>query len=806
MNYTRLKRGLALLTSRLSSRLSSHLSTFCSLTWTLTLAGACFTPVQAADLSTANRSVALAASVSSVASTPHVRAALMASVPPGLTHGAPGTSESAWLGVQLTPQVGWHTYWKNPGDSGLATQLKWTLPPGWQAGPVQWPTPDVFQLGDNVNYGYGHAVLLTAPLQFASPSQSSKKPPSPLSEVQVTASWLVCKTECIPESVQLRLTLPATGGFTAHDDAFKAAENALPASAPQVQTHAALEGDHLLLQFSGLPKAWQGQPLWVMPEMQDVLSAVVPLDPQSAPKWVQGDTPTPTWQVLWPLSGLREQSPKRLRWLVRLQSSPLGALWVEAPIQGEWPTADVGDHHPIPLSAQPVTASRLSWGELLGALLGAFLGGLVLNLMPCVFPVLAIKLLSLLKTTPSSPSTWGQSLRAQCLAYSLGVVASFLALGGLMLVLRAGGAQLGWGFQLQSPAVVAFLVVLFTVMALNLAGLFEWQGQWAGNLTQVTWRHPLLNAVFSGVLAVLIASPCTAPFMGASLGLTLSLPAASALAVFAALGLGMSLPYLLLGLLPAAAPWWVRHLPKPGVWMQTFKQIMAFPLLATVLWLLWVLGQQVGLEGVMAMLGILLTLAGALWAWGLPVTSSTSGPLGLRKTLMAVFIALCGGLVWAWGDWVIHPSPMSLPLASESAVTRPDGVQQNQGQGPGNSAASPSSPGGWQVWHPGLAESLAAQGRPVFVDFTAAWCVTCQFNKHATLADASLLRDFAQHQVALLRADWTRQDPEITQALNHFGRSGVPVYVAYVPGGAPVVLSELLSVDEVKKALNFNSN
>jgi thiol:disulfide interchange protein DsbD len=710
----------------------------------------------------------------------------MASVPPGLTSGAPGNPESAWLGVQLTPQIGWHTYWKNPGDSGLATQLKWTLPPGWQAGPVQWPTPDVFQLGDNVNYGYGHPVLLTAQFQPSSPLPSSKKPQSPLADVQVTASWLVCKTECIPESVQLRLSLPATGGFAEHDGAFKAAENALPVTAPQVQAQATLQGDHLLLRFSGLPKAWQGQPLWVMPEMQDILSAVMPLDPQSSPKWQQGDTPTPTWQVLWPLSGLREQSPKRLRWLVRLQSSPLGAFWVEAPIQGEWPAAEVGNNHQAPLSAQPVTISRLSWGELLIALLGAFLGGLVLNLMPCVFPVLAIKLLSLLKSPPSSPSIWGQSLRAQCLAYSLGVVASFLALGGLMLVLRAGGTQLGWGFQLQSPTVVALLVVLFTVMALNLAGLFEWRGQWAGNLTQVSWRHPLLNAVFSGVLAVLIASPCTAPFMGASLGLTLSLPATTALAVFAALGLGMSLPYLLLGLLPAAAPWWVHHLPKPGVWMQTFKQVMAFPLLATVLWLLWVLGQQVGLEGVMVMLGILLTLAGALWAWGLPVTPSTSGPLGLRQALMAVFIALCGWLVWAWGDWVIHPSPLSLTS--------------------GNAAASPASRGSWQVWHPGLAESLAAQGRPVFVDFTAAWCVTCQFNKHATLADAGLLRDFAQHQVALLRADWTRQDPDITQALNHFGRSGVPVYVAYVPGRSPVVLSELLSVDEVRTALNFNSN
>ena len=699
-------------------------------------------------------SLAPVAHASAVVTTPHVRAELMAHAPQGWQAG-----QTVWLGVALQPQAGWHTYWKNPGDSGLPTELRWTLPKGWQAGPVLWPTPEVLPLGDSLNYGYDHPVLLRAQLQVT--------PNTAMPTVQVKANWLVCKTECIPESATLSLPLPLSGAITEHAASFEAAQAAQAQTRPEVQAQAVLRGPNLALRLSGLPASWRGQALWVLPETPEILSTQLPQG-AAAPTWSNEGV----WQVLWPLSPLREQSPQRLRWLVRLQSSPQGSLSVEAPVQGSWPTEST------PAAPfEPPPESTLSWGVLLGALVG----GLVLNLMPCVFPVLAIKLLSLLKFQPTGQVTWGHSLRAQCLAYSLGVVASFMALGGLMLLLRTGGAQLGWGFQLQSPGVVAFLIVLFTTMALNLAGVYEWRGAWLGDLTQVNWRHPLVNSVFSGVLAVLIASPCTAPFMGASLGLTLTLPTLSALTVFLALGLGMALPYLLLGLLPQVAPWWVRHLPKPGAWMQTFKQAMAFPLLATVIWLLWVLGQQVGLEGMVVLMGGLLALSGVLWAWGL---SSGNSPW-LRRCLLVAFLALGGVLVGAWGDLVVHP----MVNTASSNPTNPEGQAPD-----------------WQVWRPGLPESLAAQGQPVFVDFTAAWCVTCQFNKHATLADARLLRDMAQHKVALLRADWTRQDPDITQALRRLGRSGVPVYVVHLPGQAPVVLPELLTIDAVRAALHLESH
>ena len=701
-----------------------------------------------------------------VVSTPHVRAELMAHAPQGFAAG-----HEMWLGVQLTPQPGWHTYWKNPGDSGLPTELSWTLPEGWQVGPVLWPTPDVLPVGDRVNYGYEHPVLLSVPVQRIRASDS------PIAIIQVKASWLVCKTECIPESVNLKLSLPQTGVVSEHAAAFTAAETELPRKAPEVQSQAQLKGTDLSLRITGLPAAWSGQALWAIPETADIVSTTLPKG-SALPTWSTGSNPS--WEIVWPLSDLREQSPQRLRWVIRTQNKVLGALLLETPIQGKWPPVETS---PSPGSLQSPTLSApttlvkaspdtaLSWG----AVLAAFVGGLILNLMPCVFPVLAIKLLSLLKSQTNASNQPGHSLRAQCLAYSFGVVASFIALGGLILALRAGGAQLGWGFQLQSPWMIAFLALLFTAMALNLAGVYEWRGGFDAGLSQVHWRHPWLNSAFSGVIAVLIASPCTAPFMGTSLGLTLTLPALSALTVFAALGLGMAFPYLLLGLWPSAAPWWMRHLPKPGAWMQTFKQIMAFPLLATVIWLLWVLGQQVGIDGVVVVLSLSLILSGALWAWGLPEDSFTK----IRPALVGIFMVLGAWVTWNWGELAVRPAVV--PTATNA----------------------PDSPLVWQTWKPGLAEARAAQGQSVFVDFTAAWCVTCQFNKHATLSDAGLLHDLAQHQVMLLRADWTRQDPTITQALRDLGRSGVPVYVAYVPGRAPVVLSELLSVAEVRAALNL---
>ena len=392
------------------------------------------------------------------------------------------------------------------------------------------------------------------------------------------------------------------------------------------------------------------------------------------------------------------------------------------------------------------------------ALLGAFIGGLILNLMPCVFPVLAIKLLSLTR-----PGVGSAAHRAEGLAYTAGTVLSFVLLGGLMLTLRAAGEQLGWGFQLQSPAVVTGLAVLFTVLGLNLAGLFEFGQMLPSSLAGLHSRHPTVDAALSGVLAVAVASPCTAPFMGASLGLAIGLPAWQALAVFACIGLGMALPYLLVGFWPALA----HRLPRPGPWMQTFRHAMAFPMFATVVWLTWVLGQQTGMDTVAALLALLVLLAFALWA------SSRQG--GARLSLLALAALLLSALVTQWP-------------ANDAAWTSTTATNSQRTER-------------WQAWSEAAVERELAAGRRVFVDFTAAWCVTCQYNKKTVLASEEVLTAFDAHQVLTLRADWTRRDAAITRALGALGRSGVPVYAVYAPGQAPVVLSELPSASEIVQAL-----
>ena len=401
-------------------------------------------------------------------------------------------------------------------------------------------------------------------------------------------------------------------------------------------------------------------------------------------------------------------------------------------------------------------ASNLTFGA---ALLGALIGGLILNLMPCVFPVLAIKVMGFTR-----PGTGASGHRAQGLAYTAGVVLSFLALGALLLTLRAAGEQLGWGFQLQSPAVVASLAVLFTLIGLNLAGLFEFGSVLPSSVASLQARHPTGDAFLTGVLATAVASPCTAPFMGASLGLAIALPAWQALTIFAVLGLGMALPYLAASWAPALA----RALPRPGPWMERFRQFMAFPMFATVVWLLWVLGQQTGIDGAAALLMLLVVLALLVWTLKLQGRS--------RLVLGGLSLA---GLLW-------------LGVSVGPGVVRP--VDDAP-------AAGVAQAGGWEAWTPELQAQRLAEGRPVFVDFTAAWCVTCQFNKRTTLADASLLADMAGKNMALMRADWTRRDPAVTQALAGLGRNGVPVYAIYKNGQAPVVLSEVLSVEEVRAAL-----
>ena len=645
----------------------------------------------------------------SVVSTAQVQATLQVYAPNGL-----GAGETFWLGLQIQHQAHWHTYWRNPGDSGLATELQWQLPAGLKPGNLIWPAPQKIPVGSMANYGYEGTVLLVTPVQVA-PKFKANEASSDIT-VQLHASWLVCKQECIPQEGDFVVRVPVKGSTVMAPEAFQAAlANQAQMLTGKHEAVIAEDGRTLTLKVETLPPELSSGAWTVFPQTPNVMR-------NNATPNIQAD------RITLPISSERMDSPKRMAWLLVQgeANAPTGKQWVfETPIQGKWqewmepPLATSTSNFNLQLSSAPAAISTAPWATWILAILGAFLGGMLLNFMPCVFPVLAIKLLGITQLA-DKPKT----MRLSAWAFSVGVLISFLLLGGLMLALRAAGSQMGWGFQLQSPWVVAALAIMFVIMGLNLSGLFEFGHFVPSSVASFQFANPATNSLWSGVFAVVIASPCTAPFMGASLGLAIGFPAWQALPIFGAMGLGMALPFLLVSISSA----WLKYLPKPGAWMNTFRHVMALPMYVTALWLVWVLGLQTG-----------------------------------------------------WWDNDQAPTQSTLS-ASESGASRPSIV--------------------WEAWSEDKVRAARKDGRPVFIDFTAAWCVTCQFNKKTTFADASLLKDFAQKNVLLLRADWTRYDPAITQALNNLGRNGLPVYAWYAPGQEVLILSELPSVQEVQNALS----
>jgi len=642
---------------------------------------------------------------------PKVHARLVAedkAVPPG------GTITVA-LEEKIAPR--WHTYWKNPGDAGAPTEIQWTLPPGWKAGAIQWPRPKRLPVGPLMDYGYeGTPWLLTT---LTAPADATGTV-----TIKAAASWLVCEQICIPEDATLTLTLAV--GKQQADPAvakeFAAARALLPVASPWKLNYALGNALDIYVAAPSLAAAH--------PTSADFFPARAGIIKNAAPQLVGYAKDglvlrlTPGAKVSGLLDGLL---------VLTSSDGSIQALEVSVP-PGPVPPAEFG----------AAASGEITLGL---AILFAFLGGIILNVMPCVLPILAMKALSL--------ASHGTEGRKESFAYTAGAILSFAALGLAIILLREGGQSVGWGFQLQSPLAVAGFALLVFAVALNLSGLFE-----VGSITAgegLASRSGMPGAFFTGVLAVAVAAPCTAPFMAAALGFALTQSALSALAVFTSLGLGFALPFLLLGIWPRL----LAFVPKPGAWMLTFKQFLAFPMYAAAAWLVWVLAQQAGPRGVALILAAMIALALAAWLWSVTRNLSARGR-GIGA-LVALLVLACG----LYGVSLLR-----------DAGAAP--AQQSSKLGESYSAAKLAS--------------LRAGNRPVFVDATAAWCITCLVNEEAVLSRPNVKSAFAAKNVAYLVADWTNQNPEVTALLKENGRSGVPLYLYYAPGArTPVILPQILT-------------
>jgi thiol:disulfide interchange protein DsbD len=682
---------------------------------------------------------------------------------------APG--QSFWVALELNIRDGWHTYWRNPGDSGQATALAWQLPPGFTAGDIVWTTPHRFDVPPLVNYGYAkqavHLVNIIAPkdLKAGSPAVLSAK-----------ASWLVCSDVCIPESADLQLKLPVNTVPGAADPAdavlFTMARSELP-SAQLAATTARIRGDQLVIT---LGREWGA----TLPQIKSL--AFFPYD-DGGIEYVAPQTLTRLPEGIELSMKLGYQPPKAgiIRGvLLATEQSGNDTVSVPMEIAAGFSGAGAG-----PVKAGPRFAAASGAAPASGAaqapgipaedstslpilLLLALLGGLVLNLMPCVFPVLSIKAMGLVEQAKKHPTV----VRAKGLVFAAGVIGSMLCLAGVLLALRAGGEQIGWGFQLQSPLFLTLMVYLLLAVGLNLSGVFEVGGALAGVGDGLTQGDSYHASFFTGVLTTLVATPCTAPFMAAAVGAALTKPPIVALCIFAALGFGLALPYLVLSF----APWMRGALPKPGAWMDTLKQIFAFPIYASAAWLLWVLAQEASSLGLGAALAGAILIALAAWAY----QKSKSGSAGSRVAGLATAVL---GLLIA----------ILLPVRFADVAAASPSVSKGTAQ----------SADGWLPYDAAQVAKLNAEGKPLLVNFTASWCLTCLVNERNAFMDSAVQEVFRSKGVTLMKGDWTNRDPAITQALSAFGRAGVPLYVVYngKPGSTePVVLPQILTASVVRDA------
>ena len=614
------------------------------------------------------------------------------------------------LGLRFVLRPGWHTYWSNPGDAGAAPTIEVT---GAKAGPIAYPVPERLRDGPFTSYAYTDSVVL--PFDVA--------PSAGADSVGVHATWLVCAAVCVPEEAVFKLALPAGDGAPgAQAPLFAEADSRAPRASPYP---AHVTADGVLWLAASLPV----RSALFFPAESGVIDQGAPQTLRVRPDRIEVAL-KPLKPGFGPLAGV----------LVLTDSGgAVERLGVEAT--------------PAPLPASVDDASP----GLPEALLLAFAGGLILNLMPCVLPVLAMKALALARVSGAARA----HVRREAALYTAGVVAAFLMLGAAMLAARALGGDAGWGVQFQSASFTAGMAMLLLAIGLNLSGVFAVGASWSGAGQGLASR----GAFFTGLLAVVVATPCTAPFMGAALAAALTLPPAAGMLVFLALGLGLAAPYAMLALSPAAA----ALLPRPGAWMDVFKQVLAFPMYAAAAWMLWVASQQTGPTGLAAVLGGLLLTGFAAWAYGLRQSSGRGRLLGVSA--LAAVAGICVVLAG---------------LASSRAAPAVAGVATD----------------GSEPFSATRLAALRAEHRPVFVDMSAAWCVTCLVNERVALDSPSVRAAFARSNVAYLRGDWTRQDAGITAFLRGFGRSGVPLYVFYPAQGDAATLPQILTPGLVLSLIN----
>jgi thiol:disulfide interchange protein DsbD len=712
-----------------------------------------------------------AQTVSSSADAPHVHVELLV-LPQGLNRG-----QQADAGLHFKLEPGWHIYWMNAGDAGEPPAVRWTLPEGIAAGALQFPAPQRLPLGPLMDFGYENEVLFPFKLTVA----KTAKPGPALLHAKV--SWLVCRGSCIPGNAELEVSREVYAqpvkpvAQKSDKDIFDKFVARLPRSLPS-SVKAVFEPTSQGFRLSVATGRSETEAAF-FPADENILDNPAPqrltptakgliLDLKKDPTLAAN--PAQLKGVL-ELSGGRAFELTALPGAVAAQESaaptPTPANDAAQPAAQtiaptETSAANAAPQAPASQSAAPAPQpSALSFAALLRASLFAFLGGLILNLMPCVFPVLFLKGLSLV----NSGNEERHKLRAHGFIYTAGILVSFWALVAVLLALRAAGATLGWGFQFQSPVFLSLMAALLFFMGLSLAGQFEIGLTLTGTGNSLAAKQGYWGSFFTGVLAVVVATPCTAPFMGAALGYALAQSAAVTFAVFTALGLGLAAPYVALTLQPA----WTRLLPKPGAWMEVLRQAVAVPIFATVIWLAWVLAQAYGAGLVAALLASFLLLAIAGWFLGRWPAQRWSAAVAALILIGVVALSVL--------------APGRLVAAPESLTAS----QSNQG---------------WQPWSPSAVSRSVAAGQTVFVDFTASWCLSCQVNERVALSQPEVQQAFQARNVVLLKADWTRHDEAITQALASLGRSGVPTYVLYTPGqSTPEILPEVLTPGIVTDAL-----